>query len=141
MVSIMRRRYSRMKFLAALVVRSITGVLSALACTHCVSTNDDLPAGTATEAEALTAFAPVMCPNGPIDCQGVSAAGRCADKQNPMCDTSTNECVYRLNINVVGCVCIENTARVCDLGGGIKGVKRCELAGPVGTRWSACQAL
>lgn len=99
------------------------------------------PNTTPSTSTALTAFAPVACPSGDIDCKSSMAGGRCADTLNSRCDPATHECVYPLNITGVGCVCVENTARVCDLGGGVLGVKRCERAGPVGTRWSACQAL
>lgn len=123
-----------------LVFRSIALMVAALCCTHCVSKNNDL-SGVATETEDLSAFVPVMCDGGTIDCRSSTTAGRCAEIATSVCDTATNECIYRLNITGVGCVCIENTARECDLDAGVSGVRLCERAGPLGTRWGACQAL
>jgi len=126
-----------MKLAETSFVRSvIVGVVmvSGIALTRCAAGDDD-----------TSPPPPIQCPDGPIQCQRTMDAGRCADLVNSKCDLMTNECVYRLNMagsSGMGCFCIENEARVCNLDAGVLGVKMCEpQPGPAGTRWGACHAL
>jgi hypothetical protein len=64
----------------------------------------------------------------------------CADAYTSFCNTSFNECMYRIKNNA-NCPCIERDVRACPLPGGGQGIQECVVDSPkTHTWWNTCHA-
>src|SRR5688572_15014451 len=120
-------RYRSLPLLIALAVGALAPLL-----VHCSDDGGDPPP---------PPVYPPACTNTAV-CRQTSVYPRCADIVTPSPKCISGECVYRLKIATVGCVCIVGEVRKCIDDDGNDGIKRCEEAGDAGSQWSSyCDAL
>jgi len=59
---------------------------------------------------------------------------------DPSTSTSDRECLFIVDNDKPGCLCVEREVRICTLTPTTKGVKRCQRVAADTTAWTACAA-